>query len=116
MLTLLPTPPSPGADNYEARTLGVASQAATSVDLFAFCSESRCCAIAYCNDARGCGTSSITLEYTPPSAAPCSINNRGPVSAFAGNYFTGSSSCLNGQGLSQALTLSNPNNHLMCVW
>ncbi len=94
--------------------MGTASQTATSLDLLAFCSDARCCAIAYCNDARGCGLSTVTVAYTAPNTATrCSFANRGPVSAFAGNYFTDSSSCQNGEGLTQALTLSNPNNHLM---
>lgn len=106
--------------NYEAIAVGpTSSTLATSVPLTAFCSDQQCCAIALCNDVRGCGTTSLSVTYTAPTTGPCDSSNSGPFTIPGGNFLSPNiGRCTtSGQGditkTTQSLTVSNPNNHLM---
>jgi hypothetical protein len=107
--------------NYEAISVGPASSTtATNVQLTAFCSDQQCCAIALCLDTRGCGSTTLSVTYTAPTTGPCDSSNSGPFIIPSGNFLSptiGRCVTTGGQGditrITQSLTVSNPNNHLM---
>jgi hypothetical protein len=89
--------------------------------LTGYCSSPLCCALALCLDDDGCDSTTMSIEYTPPTVSSCTFNNQKAEDivfepySVSGNSFAVGSSCQGVAGSSVSFDLSNPNGHLTTV-